>query len=70
MENRVVLSMDGNCGCALLGQDLQVGEAEFVCVDDAPKDCPRPEHWAITQAYRKLCARLNNGNPLPYYWDR
>ena len=30
---RAVLSLDGDCACALLGPNLQEGEAEFVKVD-------------------------------------
>ena len=74
-SERVWLSRDGNAGCALLGVNLQEGEAEFVCIDDCPKDeNGKPIHagnnvyrWACTQALRKLEARL--GRRLPYYWD-
>ncbi len=62
------LGIDGNAGFALVGPDLQEGEAEFVCIDDAPerwtalrdKQC-----WAATQALRRLEARL--GGRLGYY---
>ena len=39
---RAILSVDGNCGYALLGEDLQVGEAEFVEVSPR-KDEPLHE---------------------------
>jgi len=55
------LSIDGNCGCALLGENLMEGEAEFVCVDDSPDrltDIRDKERWAMTQAHKRLCGRL------------
>lgn len=42
--DRAILSVDGNCGCALLGENLQEGEAEFVEIK-----CSEPQ-W--TKAYR------------------
>ena len=59
---RAKLGIDGDCGFALLGPDLQKGEAEFeriVCT--APKGTAE---WdvaaglAITKAYRRLQGRL------------
>lgn len=70
----VALSMDGNCGCALLGENLQEGEAEFVCVDDVPRyhgvPIPtNPERWAMTQAYKRLQKRLGfEENELRYHF--
>jgi hypothetical protein len=66
---RAELGVDGNCGFALLGEDLQSGEAEFVEIAlpvEASKDPNRHHHseWcdaacrAATAAYRKLKARL------------
>ncbi len=71
----VQIMMDGNCGCALLGQNLQEGEAEFVCIDDAPdcyKDSPQHhrEKWAMAQAYRNLIKRINNGDRLRYHYPQ
>lgn len=64
---RAVLSVDGNCGCALLGETLQEGEAEFVEVQKRPDEhLDDAEARACTQAYRKLCARL--GRQLSYAW--
>ncbi len=70
IDYSVALSMDGNCGCALLGPNLQDGEAEFVCIDDAPevhkgnvKSC---ERWAMAQAHKRLCKRL--GEQLRYHY--
>jgi hypothetical protein len=55
---RAELGIDGDCGFALLGEDLQLGEAVFVKISEAPKSSTNPESWAATQAYRKLQARL------------
>jgi len=57
--------MDGNCGCCLLGPDLQEGEATFVCVDDAGLDQPRPDRWAMAQALNRMRARCG-GQSIPY----
>lgn len=66
---RAELGVDGNCGFALVGEDLQVGEAEFVEIQtDAPKPSARWERdaeIAATKALRKLEARL--GEKLSYY---
>lgn len=75
MSDTVRLNIDGNAGCALLGVNLQAGEAEFVCVDDCPKGKDgKPVHegnlafrWACTQALRKLEKRL--GRRLGYRWE-
>lgn len=69
MLERAELGVDGNCGFALLGENLQEGEAEFVEIalpPEASKDPNRYFHseWtraakiAATAAYRKLKARL------------
>lgn len=68
---RAELGIDGNAGFALLGDDLQSGEAEFVEIKlpvEASKDPNRYHHseWvsaakiAATAAYRALKARLGN----------
>ena len=67
--DRAELGVDGNCGFALLGDDLQSGEAEFVEINlplEASKDLNRYRNaeWcreakrAATKAYRNLKARL------------
>lgn len=67
--DRAELGIDGNAGFALLGEDLQSGEAEFVEIDlplEASKDPNRyhKSEWvkaakiASTKAYRALKARL------------
>lgn len=71
MNKSAIIGMDGNCGYCLLGDNIQDGEVEFVCIDDAPDihkgfpDEMRSKRWAMTQAYRKLCLRLNM--TIPYY---
>jgi hypothetical protein len=63
----VRLFIDGNAGCALLGLNLQEGEAEFVEVGPHLKDdtASSPERRAMTQALRKLKERCG-GVALPY----
>lgn len=66
---RAELGIDGNAGFALLGEDLQAGEAEFVEIAlplEASKDPNRyyNSEWvraakiAAAKAYRALKARL------------
>ncbi len=66
---RAELGIDGNAGFALLGEDLQVGEAEFVTIDLPPEASKDPNRYhksewvsaakrAATAAYRKLKERL------------
>lgn len=66
---RAELGIDGNCGFALLGSNLQEGEAEFVEIalsTEASKHPNRYHHpeWvnaakkAATTAYRRLHERL------------
>lgn len=66
--NRAILSVDGNCGCALYGANLQEGEAEFVEVVPR-KDEPlhEAEARACWAAFKKLKDRL--GLPLSYAWQ-
>lgn len=64
---RVVLSVDGNCGCALLGENLQEGEAEFVEVQQRKDEhLYEAEVRACWTAFKKLKKRL--GRPLTYAW--
>lgn len=68
MIERAQLGVDGNAGFALLGEDLQVGECEFVKVNQI-KDEPlsRAEIRAAKQAFVKLKDRLNKPD-LSYYF--
>ena len=74
---RAELGIDGNCGFALLGEDLQSGEAEFVEIQlpvEESKDPNRYHHteWctaakrAATIALKNLRARLPN-RTFSYY---
>jgi len=69
---RAELSIDGDTAFALLGEDLQVGEAEYVVIDDAfrashPGLSQRELEWAAgKEAFEKLKARL--GRPLSFVW--
>jgi hypothetical protein len=58
-DQRAELGIDGNCGFALLGENIQDGEAEFVEVVQM-KDEPLhiAESRAATKAYNQLKARL------------
>lgn len=61
---RAELGVDGNCGFALLGEDLQVGEAEFVVIEcDEPKwtsAWANAAQRAAMAAFKKLKERLPN----------
>lgn len=67
---RATLGVDGNCGFALLGKNLQEGEAEFEEIrTDAPLGSTgayRAEKIAINRAYQRLKARLGLEH-LSYY---
>lgn len=69
---RAVLGIDGNCGFALLGEDLQVGEAEFVIIESEEpnwtSEYQRQAKIAITKAYKRLKDRLKLEH-LSYYLD-
>ena len=70
MRTSAIIGMDGNCGYCLLGKNIQEGEVEFVCVDDAPEihkenGIRAMERWAMAQAHKRLCKRL--GKQIPYY---
>ena len=66
---RAELGMDGNCGFALLGENLQEGEAEFEEVRGTELH-PDPtsagaKRQAINRAYTRLKTRL--GRPISYF---
>ena len=75
---RVELGIDGNCGYALLGENIQEGEAEFVEIpisktdkDSAfmrPLGSQAAELWACKEAFRRLCARLDAPPSLNYFF--
>lgn len=66
---RAELGVDGNAGFALLGEDLQSGEAEFIAIDLPPEASKDPNRYhksewvsaakrAATAAYAALKRRL------------
>ena len=70
----VDLTIDGNCACALLGKNLQEGEAEFVEIGKEPSDAGynTAVRKATVRALRRLTARCYpDGNAsLPYNLSR
>jgi len=62
MTKRALIGIDGNCGFALLGEDLQEGEAEFELIATSEPEWTTAWHIAAcraaTVAYRRLKARL------------
>ena len=77
MIERAELGIDGNAGFALLGDNLQSGEAEFVTIDLPPEASKDPNRYhksewvsaakrAINLAYRALKARLSD-RQFSYY---
>lgn len=64
---RAELGVDGNCGFALLGPNLQEGEAEFeeFSGDVRTSEGARQAKLAINRAFRRLKARI--GRPISYY---
>lgn len=68
MRDRAVIGIDGNCGYALLGENLQEGESEFVEISECPhkdRHIRDQEAWAATRAFSRLKKRL--GRQLTYY---
>jgi hypothetical protein len=76
-EERVELGVDGNCGFALLGVNIQEGEAEFVEFvefDDSPDYGTNEELLgrklsACKEALAKLRKRLNRPDLNYYFGD-
>lgn len=69
MIDRAELGVDGNAGFALLGEDIQSGEVEFVVIDLPPEASKDPNRYhktewlnaakrASTAAYHALKHRL------------
>ncbi len=68
--DRVRLMIDGDHACALLGENLQEGEAEFVRVFQREEE---PLHWAQERAcwtaFYRLMRRLGRTREtLSYEW--
>ena len=72
-ELRAELGIDGNCGFALLGPDIQEGEAEFVkfteTSDKAYYAPLKDKLIACFQAFEKLHERLHLPE-LSFYFGR
>ena len=70
MTERAMLGIDGNAAFALLGEDLQSGEAEFITVEcDEPKWTSAWEVAACraaATAYHNLKVRLGRED-ISYY---
>ena len=66
---RAELGVDGNCGFALLGENLQEGESEFEeirCSEPLwTSEGHRQKRLAINRAFTRLKARI--GRPISYY---
>jgi hypothetical protein len=64
---RAELGVDGNCGFALLGENIQEGEVEFEEFDGdiRTSEGTRQAKMAINRAFTRLKKRL--GRPLSYY---
>lgn len=79
VTQRAELGIDGNCGFALIGVNIQEGEAEFVEIPTAkadpdssfmrPKGEDAAKLWACKEALRRLRTRLNLPN-MSYYFGR
>ena len=61
---RAILGVDGNCGFALLGEDIQAGEAEFVKIESEEPvwtaAWERAANKACNLAYLRLHGRLGS----------
>jgi hypothetical protein len=64
---RAELGVDGNCGFALVGENIQEGEAEFeeFVGDVKTSQGAQQAKLAINRAYQRLKARLDR--PISYY---
>lgn len=56
---RAELGVDGNCGFALLGADIQAGEAEFVEIVMTEHGAVHDQRMAAYEALKRLRTRLN-----------
>lgn len=62
INDRAEFGIDGNCGFALLGENLQEGEAEFVEIEPVnPSRLPKTRHEQFTGEER---LRLELGSKL------
>ncbi len=68
-DRRAELGVDGNCGYALLGEDIQTGECEFVEVKPPTKELTvsMQQSIACKRALLALRERLNDPT-LSFYF--
>ena len=66
-QERVQLGIDGDCGFALFGGDIQSGECEFVEIDPTNSDQLSAQLNACKIAFKRLRARLGDTS-LSYYF--
>lgn len=57
--DRAELGIDGNCGFALLGPNIQAGEVEFVEIPTCFEDQLSNQLAACQKAMKQLRSRLN-----------
>lgn len=67
MTERAELGVDGNCGFALVGPNIQEGEAEFeeFVGDVKTSEGTRQAKLAINRAYQRVKTRLDR--PISYF---
>lgn len=65
--DRAELGVDGNCGFALLGENIQEGESEFEEFEGDVRTSEGAQNavWAAYRALNRLRRRL--GKPISYY---
>lgn len=59
---RAIIGVDGNCGFALLGEDLQIGECEFVEIDSIENADPYRYYSADWLKKANLATRVALAN--------
>lgn len=71
LHTKVVLSIDGNQGCALLGENLQEGVCYFIPVKRVRGESKlHAGRRAAMAAYRELLTKLGRREKdLPYVWQ-
>ena len=67
MIERAEIGVDGNCGFALLGEDLQQGEAEFVLIDTAAQKYSSEWEDAACRAATKALSNLHKRLPDKHF---
>lgn len=62
---RAEVGIDGNCGYALLGYNIQEGEVEFIQIE--PSDDPFIDIYHRAWWYALLKLRTRLGGHIPYF---